>query len=106
MPVIDLSTLIALVGTLDDSPDPQSAVVRLRTYLQDHVQSVSDVRASTDGVDLDEYERKRRPLNIEYVQQQTIANKKRLEERAPAVREKRSDERRRMADAPQKPKAF
>src|SRR5580765_1852991 len=29
---------------------------------------------------LDEYDHWRRPLNIEYVQQQTIANKKRLEE--------------------------
>ena len=35
---------------------------------------------------LDEYDRFRRPLNIEYVQQQTIANKKRLEEKDPAVR--------------------
>ena len=49
MPVIDLSTLVALVGTLDDSPGPQSAAVRLRAYLQDHVQSVSDVRAYTDA---------------------------------------------------------
>jgi len=37
---------------------------------------------------LDGYERTRRPLNIEYVQQQTIANKKRLEEKDPAVRAK------------------
>lgn len=37
---------------------------------------------------LDGYDRTRRPLNIEYVQQQTIANKKRLEEKDPAVREK------------------
>ena len=56
--------------------------------------------------DLDEYERVRRPLNIEYVQEQTIANKKRLEEREPAAREKRFDELRRMADDPAKHKAF
>jgi 3-(3-hydroxy-phenyl)propionate hydroxylase len=37
---------------------------------------------------LDQYDRFRRPLNIEYVQQQTIANKKRLEEKDPAQREK------------------
>ena len=37
---------------------------------------------------LDEYDRFRRPLNVEYVQQQTIANKKRLEEKDPAVRQK------------------
>jgi 3-(3-hydroxy-phenyl)propionate hydroxylase len=59
-----------------------------------------------DGGDLDEYERVRRPLNIEYVQEQTIANKKRLEEREPAAREKRFDELRRMADDPARHKAF
>ncbi len=35
---------------------------------------------------LDGYDRRRRPLNVEYVQQQTIANKKRLEEKDEAVR--------------------
>jgi len=35
---------------------------------------------------LDDYDRFRRPLNVEYVQQQTIANKKRLEEKDPDVR--------------------
>ncbi len=34
------------------------------------------------------YDSRRRPLNIEYVQQQTIANKKRLEEKDEAVRER------------------
>jgi 3-(3-hydroxy-phenyl)propionate hydroxylase len=58
-----------------------------------------------DG-DLDEYERVRRPLNIEYVQEQTIANKKRLEEREPAARERRFDELRRMAEDPVKHKGF
>jgi 3-(3-hydroxy-phenyl)propionate hydroxylase len=37
---------------------------------------------------LDGYDRRRRPLNVEYVQQQTIANKKRLEEKDPAIRER------------------
>jgi 3-(3-hydroxy-phenyl)propionate hydroxylase len=55
---------------------------------------------------LDEYERTRRPLNIKYVQEQTVANKKRLEEREPAQREKRFDELRAMADDPQRHKAF
>jgi 3-(3-hydroxy-phenyl)propionate hydroxylase len=41
--------------------------------------------AAPDGI-LDGYDQRRRPLNIEYVQQQTIANKKRLEEKDPAVR--------------------
>jgi 3-(3-hydroxy-phenyl)propionate hydroxylase len=59
-----------------------------------------------EGGDLDEYERVRRPLNIEYVQEQTIANKKRLEEREPAAREKRFDELRAMADDPARHKKF
>jgi 3-(3-hydroxy-phenyl)propionate hydroxylase len=37
---------------------------------------------------LDQYDRFRRPLNVEYVQQQTIANKKRLEEKDPETRAK------------------
>jgi len=49
-----------------------------------------------EGV-LDRYERRRRPLNIEFVQQQTVANKKRLEERDPKVREAHFDELRRTA---------
>src|SRR3954469_8487701 len=59
-----------------------------------------------DEGELDEYERVRRPLNIEYVQEQTIANKKRLEEREPSAREKRFDELRAMADDPLKHKKF
>ena len=55
---------------------------------------------------LDDYERIRRPLNIQYVQAQTVANKKRLEEREPAARARRFDELRRMADDPQAHKAF
>ncbi len=55
---------------------------------------------------LDEYERVRRPLNIEYVQEQTIANKRRLEEREPAARQKRFEELARMADDPAAHKRF
>jgi 3-(3-hydroxy-phenyl)propionate hydroxylase len=42
--------------------------------------------APVDTLDL--YDRHRRPLNIEFVQQQTIANKKRMEEKNPAARAK------------------
>jgi 3-(3-hydroxy-phenyl)propionate hydroxylase len=56
--------------------------------------------------DLDSYESIRRPLNIKYVQEQTIANKKRLEERDPAARERRFQELRQMADDPKRHKAF
>ena len=56
--------------------------------------------------DLDAYERRRRPLNIEYVQEQTIANKKRLEEKDPASRARRFAELRQMCDDPARHKAF
>src|SRR5438270_2057609 len=59
-----------------------------------------------NGGNLDEYERLRRPLNIEYVQEQTIANKKRLEEREPAAREQRFEELARTAGDPAKHRAF
>ena len=49
---------------------------------------------------LDLYDRYRRPLNVEYVQQQTIANKKRLEENDLAVRAKNFDQLLAMAADP------
>jgi 2-polyprenyl-6-methoxyphenol hydroxylase-like FAD-dependent oxidoreductase len=55
---------------------------------------------------LDRYERRRRPLNIEYVQQQTVANKKRLEERDPKVRQANFDELRRAVADPRLHKQF
>jgi 3-(3-hydroxy-phenyl)propionate hydroxylase len=55
---------------------------------------------------LDRYERRRRPLNIEYVQQQTVANKKRLEERDPRVRQANFDVLRRAAADPRLHKEF
>lgn len=61
---------------------------------------------SQEGADLDDYERRRRPLNIEHVQQQTIANKRRLEERDPARRAERFAELRAMADDAKKHEAF
>ncbi len=55
---------------------------------------------------LDAYEARRRPLNIEYVQEQTVANKKRLEERDPAQRARRFQELRETAGNPERHKAF
>ena len=55
---------------------------------------------------LDRYERRRRPINIEFVQQTTIANKKRLEERDPEVRKSKQDELRRTAEDPKQHKQF
>lgn len=49
---------------------------------------------------LDLYDRHRRPLNVEFVQQQTIANKKRLEEKDPSARARDFDQLRRTADDP------
>jgi 3-(3-hydroxy-phenyl)propionate hydroxylase len=46
--------------------------------------------ASVDILDL--YDRHRRPLNVEFVQQQTVANKKRMEEKDPATRSRNFDE--------------
>jgi 3-(3-hydroxy-phenyl)propionate hydroxylase len=43
-------------------------------------------RGEAQAETLDLYDRHRRPLNIEFVQQQTIANKKRMEEKDPAAR--------------------
>jgi 3-(3-hydroxy-phenyl)propionate hydroxylase len=55
---------------------------------------------------LDRYERRRRPLNIEYVQQQTVANKKRLEERDPQLRQANFEELRRAVADPALHKQF
>jgi 3-(3-hydroxy-phenyl)propionate hydroxylase len=48
----------------------------------------------------------RRPLNLEYVQQQTIANKKRLEEKDPAARARNNDALRKMAADPAAHRAY
>jgi 3-(3-hydroxy-phenyl)propionate hydroxylase len=55
---------------------------------------------------LDDYDRFRRPLNVEYVQQQTIANKKRLEEKDPAVRADNNAALRRTAADPAAHRAY
>lgn len=55
---------------------------------------------------LDEYDRRRRPINIEYVQQQTVANKKRLEEKDERVRQENFAALRRMAADPTAHRAF
>jgi 3-(3-hydroxy-phenyl)propionate hydroxylase len=55
---------------------------------------------------LDFYDRFRRPLNIEYVQQQAIANKKRLEEKDAAARAKSNAALRATAADPEKHRAY
>lgn len=62
-------------------------------------------REATDQL-LDRYSRRRRTLNIEFVQEQTILNKQRLEERDPRKRQARFDELRATVENPKKHKEF
>ncbi|WP_347038043.1 FAD-dependent monooxygenase [Glutamicibacter halophytocola] len=55
---------------------------------------------------LDRYERRRRELNIQFVQQQTVDNKKRLEETDPEVRAQRLNDLAETAADPERMKAF
>ncbi len=55
---------------------------------------------------LDQYERRRRALNIQYVQEQTTANKRRIEEKDPAKRAERLCELRDIAADPAGHRAF
>ena len=71
-----------------------------------HLSALLNRALRGENADLDDYEKTRRPLNIKYVQEQTVANKKRLEEREPAQRAKRFAELRAMADDPERHKAF
>ena len=72
--------------------------------LVDTLHQVITKQASEDL--LDRYTRRRRTLNIEFVQEQTINNKKRLEEREPKARQARFDELRAIAEDPVKHKEF
>jgi 3-(3-hydroxy-phenyl)propionate hydroxylase len=56
--------------------------------------------------ELDLYDRRRRPLNIEFVQSQTVNNKKRLEEKDPAVRAANFEQLRRTAADPARHRQF
>ena len=55
---------------------------------------------------LDHYDRQRRHAAVTYIQAQTIANKRLMEERDPAVRSKNFDELRRTAEDPESAKAY
>src|SRR5262245_16410665 len=55
---------------------------------------------------LDRYERRRRTMNVEFVQQATVANKKRLEESDPKVRRANLDELRARSEDPKRHKEF
>jgi 3-(3-hydroxy-phenyl)propionate hydroxylase len=64
------------------------------------------VKGETDDALLDLYSRQRRHGAIEYVQAQTIANKRMMEERNPAVRSANFNELRRTADDPQSARKY
>jgi 3-(3-hydroxy-phenyl)propionate hydroxylase len=55
---------------------------------------------------LDQYDRFRRPLNVEYVQQQTIANKRRLEEKDASLRARNNEALRQIAADPAAHRAY
>jgi len=61
---------------------------------------LSRVMMGEDESLLDLYSRQRRHVAIEYVQAQTMANKRLLEERDPAVRRKNLDDLRRLSESP------
>jgi 3-(3-hydroxy-phenyl)propionate hydroxylase len=63
--------------------------------LMDHLEEVA--LQGGDWSLLDRYERRRRPLILEFVERQTIDNKRRLEERSPAQRQARQAELSRLA---------
>jgi 3-(3-hydroxy-phenyl)propionate hydroxylase len=64
------------------------------------------IRSEAAAETLDLYDRYRRPLNIEFVQQQTVANKKRMEETDPAARARDFDQLRRTAADPAAHRAY
>jgi 3-(3-hydroxy-phenyl)propionate hydroxylase len=63
-------------------------------------------RGDADQNLLDRYERQRLPVQHEYVQQISTRNKKLVEERDPAVRQRSQDELRRTASDPEKAFGF
>lgn len=56
------------------------------------VSALREYQETGDAARLDLYESRRRELNIRYVQEQTVSNKQRLEERDPVARRRRLDE--------------
>jgi 3-(3-hydroxy-phenyl)propionate hydroxylase len=67
---------------------------------------LTEAGPGADHAALDRYDTRRRPLNVEFIQQQTIANKKRLEEKDPAQREARAADLAATAADPQRHRQF
>ena len=64
------------------------------------------VRGQADEQLLDQYNRQRRKVALDYTQAQTIRNKKLLEERDPRIRQEHLDELRRTAENRESAKAY
>ena len=70
------------------------------------VSSLEDIQKGADDTRLDLYEKRRKTLNVQFIQEQTIANKKRLEEKDPLARQQRLDELRKIEADNQLQKQF
>jgi 3-(3-hydroxy-phenyl)propionate hydroxylase len=77
----------------------------LNCGIHDAVELVDTLAARDESV-LDRYEVRRRTVNIEFVQQQTVSNKRRLEETDPVQRKARLAELAALADDPARERAF
>ncbi len=64
------------------------------------------LRGEASAHSLDQYDRLRRPLNVDYVQQQTIANKRRLEEKDSSLRAANNEALRKTAADPAAHRAY
>ena len=64
------------------------------------------LHGEADDAELDRYERQRRHVAVKHTQAQTIRNKRLLEERDPAVRQRNHDELRRQAEDPELARKF
>lgn len=82
----------------------------LNCGVHDAIELVDTLALAGDSADdnqlLDRYERRRRSLNIEFVQEQTVNNKRRLEEKDPVRRRQRLDELAATADDEVRHRAF
>ncbi len=67
---------------------------------------VKVIEGTAEDSVLDLYTKQRRTANVEYVQAQSIRNKRLLEEKDPLVRKERLDEIRKIAEDPEKAKAY
>jgi len=70
------------------------------------VDTLAAARSGASDEHLDRHQRRRRTWNAEFIQEQTINNRKRLEEKDPAARQRRRDELRATEADPVRQRAF